>query len=167
MIISADGVTSTAMLRELLPNSFGPLDLGVTEAIMGGSAQATTDTGTTEADTGTWKARTLAAAAAADSYAPYSKAKAAVVLRDRHGCFFIGKYLENAAFNPSISPMAAALSLQRLAGCFPKDIVEAVLAETGTPISHARSSKAVLAAVSSVPLKTVRLSPVVANTLDI
>ncbi|MGE4234174.1 MAG: cytidine deaminase [Bacteriovoracia bacterium] len=43
------------------------------------------------------------------SYAPYSKAKASVVVEVKSGKIFVGSYIENVAFNPSLGPLQAAV----------------------------------------------------------
>ncbi|MCL5055229.1 MAG: cytidine deaminase [Firmicutes bacterium] len=43
------------------------------------------------------------------SYAPYSKAFSGIALRAENGKIYMGSYIENAAFNPSLSPLQTAL----------------------------------------------------------
>ena len=43
------------------------------------------------------------------SYAPYSKSKSGVAIQTKEGVIYTGSYLENAAFNPSTSPLQVAL----------------------------------------------------------
>ncbi|KAI4376539.1 hypothetical protein MLD38_014289 [Melastoma candidum] len=47
--------------------------------------------------------------AANASHSPYSNCPSGVALADRHGRFYKGSYAESAAFNPSMSPMQAAI----------------------------------------------------------
>src|SRR6185437_16937517 len=50
-----------------------------------------------------------ALAAANSSYAPYTSSYAGVALKTRDGGIFTGSVAENAAFNPSMSPLEAAI----------------------------------------------------------
>ena len=134
-------------LSELLPSSFGPRDLGVD----GGLLQPE-DHGLAvdEAD-----AVAQAALRAANmSYAPYSKSYAGVALRTNDGRLFSGPYAENAAFNPSLSPLQAALSQLNLAGGAWDDIGEVVLVAVDT--LHDSATRTVLGAIGSAPLRVLR-----------
>lgn len=101
-----------ATLHEYLPDSFGPADLNITTLLMD-----TTDHGykTPSRD------RLLCAAieAANQSHAPYSESHSGIALQLKDGSLFTGRYAENAAFNPSLPPLQAALIMINLAG---KDI---------------------------------------------
>jgi len=131
-------------LSELLPSSFGPRDLG----IEGGLLQRD-DHGLTidEHDT----LATAAVAAANMSYAPYSKSYAGVAIRTAGGAIISGAYAENAAFNPSLSPLQAALSQLNLRGW--EDVTECVL--VGVDSLHHNATRVVLEAVSDAPLRTI------------
>ncbi|HUR83101.1 MAG TPA: cytidine deaminase [Thermoanaerobaculia bacterium] len=137
-------------LSELLPSSFGPRDLG----IEGGLLQRD-DHGLAidEHD----ELATAALAAANMSYAPYSKSYAGVALRTTGGAVVSGAYAENAAFNPSLSPLEAALSQLNLRGW--ESVAECVL--VGVDSLHHNATRVVLAAVCDAPLRviTARNSP--------
>jgi len=131
-------------LAELLPRSFGPRDLGITAALM---APADHGLAVDDADE-----LALAALRAANrSYAPYSRSYAGVALRVRGGRVFSGPYAENAAFNPSMSPLEVALSAMSLEGADFAEIEEAVLVQAA-PL-HENATRTVLAAVSAAPLR--------------
>jgi cytidine deaminase len=91
-------------LGELLPDSFGPADLGISTGLFNTfPAELRLVSGTRDQ---------LAAAAldaASRAYAPHTKALAGCGVRTRSGKLYAGSYLENAAFNPSLSPLQAAL----------------------------------------------------------
>lgn len=89
-------------LAELLPADFGPRDLGLE-----GNLLSVADQCPIVFHASKIIARAIEAANA--SYAPYSKAKSGVAIRTSDGKIYIGSHLENAAFNPSISPLQAAL----------------------------------------------------------
>lgn len=135
-------------LSELLPSSFGPRDLGID----GGLLQPENH-GLGLADEKDALAQ-AALQAANMSYAPYSKSFAGVAVRTKDGRIFSGAYAENAAFNPSLSPLQAALSQLNLGGAGWGDIAEAVL--VGVDELHANAARTVLAAISDAPLRVVR-----------
>lgn len=131
-------------LAELLPSSFGPRDLGIT----GGLLQRD-DHGLTLDEQDDLAQAALAAANL--SYAPYSKSYAGVALRTRDGALVNGAYAENAAFNPSLSPLQAALSQLNLQGGQWSDIAECVLVRVDA--LHDNATRVVLAAIGDAPLR--------------
>lgn len=134
-------------LAELLPRSFGPVDLDVTAALMSKSDRklAIDDTG---------DVAQAALRGANMSYAPYSKSYAGVALRTSDGQIFFGPYAENAAFNPSMSPLQVALSALNMAGGDFARIEEAILVQTVGGI-HEGATRAVLASVTDAPLRAI------------
>jgi cytidine deaminase len=137
----------TRALRELLPSAFGPRDLGVEGGLL---QRAQHGLAIDDED-----ALARAALDAANiSYAPYSKAFAGVALRTAGGRVFAGAYAENAAFNPSMSPLEVALSRLNLSGEAFDAISEAVLVESGT--LHESATRVVLRAVTSAPLRVIQ-----------
>ncbi|MDQ3282727.1 MAG: cytidine deaminase [Acidobacteriota bacterium] len=144
LIIAMPNVTSA--LTELLPSAFGPRDLGID----GGLLQADDHFLTIESDDELARA---ALAAANMSYAPYSKAFAGVAVRTSDGTIASGAYAENAAFNPSMSPLEVALSQLNLRGLTFDSITDAVLVQTGT--LHTNATRTVLAAVCDAPLRLI------------
>jgi cytidine deaminase len=137
-------------LRQMLPHAFGPFDLGISGALL------TPLEHDLQVVSGGSLAHHAAAIAAQRSYAPYTRSFAGVGLLDASGTAFLGSYAENAAFNPSVSPMAAALNQMNLCGVAFGEISEAVLVQTaGAPVDHAASCEAALRSVSKVPLEVV------------
>ncbi|MEO8383480.1 MAG: cytidine deaminase [Acidobacteriota bacterium] len=131
-------------LADLLPSSFGPRDLGVAGGLLQREHHGLT---IEESDD-----LALAALEAANmSYAPYSKSYAGVALRVRNGAIVTGAYAENAAFNPSLSPLQAALSQLNLQGLVWNDLVEGVLVQSSS--MHTSSTRTVLSAISAAPLR--------------
>ncbi|MCW5977034.1 MAG: cytidine deaminase [Bryobacteraceae bacterium] len=122
-------------LSDLLPLPFGPADLGL------------------EADPARHRKHALIAApppaeelgrlaldAAEKSYAPYSNCPSGVALLLESGRVFTGVYIENAAFNPSLPPLQAALAAAAMANQAFGGIVSAALAELENPAVSQRSA---------------------------
>ena len=66
-------------------------------------------------------------------------------MRTQDGRIFRGAYLENAAFNPSLSPLQAALVAAVLGGVAETDLVEAVVVQLEEArIDHAGIGRFVL-----------------------
>jgi len=149
-----------APLAALLPAAFGPRDLGFPGGLM---QPATVSLTLAEPSADPVTAAALAAAKAA--YAPYSGTYAGIGLRTADGSLYQGRYAENAAFNPSLSPLQGALIALALARGSYAAIEAAVLVEAsdaaGGHLQHSASQRAsavaVLAAVApTVPLQYVR-----------
>jgi cytidine deaminase len=129
-------------LIDLLPLPFGPSDLGVTSALM-----CPADNGLSISPPPTDPLVVAALAAANASYAPYSKGYAGIAIETSSGATFVGRYAENAAFNPSMSPMESALAMQGL--CGNRDAVErVVLVEAASLADQSGASALVLSAVA-------------------
>jgi len=136
-----------ASLAGLLPDAFGPSNLGIDGGLM------RTENHQLSADN--QDAVVLAALAAANmSYAPYSHGYSGVVLATADGGIYTGAYAENAAFNPSMSPMEAAVSQLNLGGGKMGGIRRAVLVEiANSTSSQVHWSMAVLNSISNVQLE--------------
>ncbi len=142
----------TRLLGDFLPEAFGPLDLDNPHRLMSperGAVKLTEREPAAISET----LRREALRATGKSYAPYSGGRAGVALRTNSGGVFSGAYVENAAFNPTISPMAGALANLRIAGGDFTDIAEAVLMETESEISQLQVCAVILASVCDIELK--------------
>jgi len=130
-------------LSELLPRSFGPKNLGFDEGAF--PVRETPLTAPKNSDDLTMAAFD----AARKSYAPYTKSHSGVAISTRSGRIFKGSYIENVAFNPSLSPLHVALcSLLAGGGSF-ADISNAVLFEVeGSAISQKSVTETVLSAIA-------------------
>ncbi|KAA9000573.1 cytidine deaminase [Affinibrenneria salicis] len=98
-----------ALLGHYLPDAFGPGDLAIDTLLMDEVQHAyrlADDDGAPLAQ--------AALTAACRSHAPYSGAHSGVALEDRQGNIYCGRYAENAAFNPSLPPLQAALILMNM-----------------------------------------------------
>jgi cytidine deaminase len=97
----------SSRLVELLPEAFGPLDLKKTVGLM--SASNVGHRLTLKADVK--DPVVLEALSAANrSYAPYTNSVAGCAIQASDGRTYGGPYVENAAFNPSLSPLQTAIS---------------------------------------------------------
>ncbi|MES2445121.1 MAG: cytidine deaminase [Pseudomonadota bacterium] len=129
-----------------LPDPFGPRDLGVQGGLMQAQSHGLSAGQPLDA------IGEAALAAANASYSPYTATFAGVALRTSAGVICTGRYAENAAYNPSMSPLEAALS-QLVFYNQPFDtIVEAVLVEAPGSASQVGATQTVLAAVTDTPL---------------
>jgi cytidine deaminase len=151
-------------LATLLPDAFGPPDVRNSSRLMQPAtrslflADAATDSSrAADADRAAARDSLAAAALAAASaaYAPYSATYAGVALRTADGSVYEGRYAENAAFNPSLSPLQGALIALTLAGGTYADITDAVLVETATEsasghLRHGASQRSVTEALLAV-----------------
>ncbi|MCO7190503.1 MULTISPECIES: cytidine deaminase [unclassified Pseudoalteromonas] len=99
--------TGETTLSQLLPGDFGPTDLGNQEALFGSTS---IDIQNHDGLSGEL-IRHLS-----QVYAPYTKNVAAAELVTTNGKRFYGRYIENAAYSPSLSPMQSALSQLAMSG---------------------------------------------------
>lgn len=126
---------SLQSLSALLPRAFGPNDLHVQGGLFMPALHQLT---LTEASS---DAMTLAALQAAKrSYSPYTQSYAGVALQTHDNLIFAGSYLENAAYNPSLSPLQAALALLIQSGYHYQDVASAVLLQMKNPNINLRPS---------------------------
>jgi cytidine deaminase len=133
-----------ASLSTLLPFAFGPKDLGVADSAFPiGEVNLSLD------NDGSDELSSAALEAARKSYAPYTKAHSGVAIRARSGRVLKGAYIENAAYNPSLPPMQAALSALVLGGGDFSEISEVTLVEIGgAPISQKSVAEVVLGSIA-------------------
>jgi cytidine deaminase len=110
------------ILSELLPDSFGPDNLDIDILIY-----AKRDNKIKKTQKNQLCKKALKAAN--NSYAPYSKSYSGVAIKTKDGNIYTGFYIENAAFNPSIQPITAAVINLLGNGRSYEDIKEVVLAE--------------------------------------
>lgn len=131
---------AVSTLGEYLPDAFGPADLNITERLL------------TPIDHGfilQGDALQQAAIAAANhSHAPYSGSFSGVALRCTSGKIYHGRYAENAAFNPSLPPLQAALILMNMSNEAMTGIQQAVLAECAeSTLTQRDATRATLSAL--------------------
>ena len=110
-------------LKDLLPHAFGPTNLNVD-----GGMLVTYEAPLAKPEE-TDELIELAWNSANKGYAPYSHCNAGVALQFADGFKVCGWYAENAAFNPSVSPLQAALIMANASGRKLGDIARAALVE--------------------------------------
>jgi cytidine deaminase len=140
-------------LAQMLPWSFTPADLGEAGAApeAGPPRRATRDGGIAE--------HMMAAleAAGGRAHAPYSRAPSAVVLRLTDGALISGAAIENAAYNPGLPALQAALINLIAAGRDYTAIAEAVLGTApGGMLDHAPRTRNLLGSIA--PLARLHLA---------
>lgn len=127
-------------LKSLLPNSFGPADLGVEGGLMGQM-----ETPLVSLSGASSPVAEAALRAASRSYSPYTLSYSGLAFRLEDGTITAGSYVESAAYNPSLPPVIAAIDRLRFSGREYADISEAVLVESeGAKISQEGSTRLVL-----------------------
>ncbi|HDL7837991.1 TPA: cytidine deaminase [Yersinia enterocolitica] len=136
-------------LGQYLPESFGPKDLNITTLLMDpvdhGYKIAETDVLTQAALDG-----------ANHSHAPYSNSHSGVALEATDGTIYTGRYAENAAFNPSLPPLQAALIMANMSDKNCNSIRRAVLVEGNKPVlTQWNATQATLAALGCSDVKRV------------
>ena len=135
--------TGVKTLATLLPDSFGPIDLGISESLL--AAKPVNLTLQQQSESTLVQA---ALKAANDSYAPYSHCHAGIALKTTTGTVIVGRYIENAAFNPSLSPLQSVLINLNLAGFGLADIAAMILVEKAeTKVSHAQATQVLVSEI--------------------
>ena len=125
-------------LQYYLPDSFGPSDLATDRRLMDQEVMSFL----LSTEDFLVKKALLAMNA---SYAPYSHHFSGVGLMLENGESFTGRYAENAAFNPSLSPLQVALVQVIMAGKSIESIIRIVLVENKESIiSHYSVTKEIV-----------------------
>jgi cytidine deaminase len=142
---------SLTPLTTFLPDAFGPSDLGLQGGLMDpglGNHNLVLDAGPVNDPV-----VNAALAAACGSYAPYPTnttfAYAGVAVLGSDGQVYAGRHAENAAYNPSLSPLEGALSFMNMSqpgSGSPPRISRCVLVEVPTQASQKSATSAVLGA---------------------
>lgn len=130
-------------LSELLPHAFGPNDLGLKQGALPARRSHMSLSGSAES------IALQATKAAQLAYSPYTQSPSGVAIETSNGRVFLGSYIENAAFNPSLPPLEAALAGFFAAGGNAGTIKRAVLVEKiGNKISHQVTTRSALASLA-------------------
>ena len=108
-----DGNFVSEKLSNLLPNNFGPMNLGMTENVFNHHVITGGETvGTDTTSNGAKKAIEMCK----QSYAVYSSRHVGVALQFSDSSIVGGQDLENAAYNPTVTAIRGAFSLAALMG---------------------------------------------------
>lgn len=143
VILGPDG--DRLSLADMLPWSFTPADLG--EA--GAQAGACSPLDVEDDDAVAADLRAALGAAGGRAYAPYSRSPSAVALRLGDGHIVSGSAIENAAYNPGLPPLQAALINLVAAGEEYGAIREAVIVSAGGgAVSHTASTRRLLGCIA-------------------
>jgi len=130
------------LLSALLPDAFGPKDRGLVGGLL-------TPRGPVVPYMNSSAVMVQAVEVAQASYAPYTRARSGVGIETHDGRIYTGGYIENAAFNPSLSPFHVALVSLVANGRAYTDIKQVVLVEAGTSlILHASSTRSLLTKIA-------------------
>lgn len=116
-------------LAHFLPDSFGPKDLGVEGALLSPRDNKLQLISPLEENNPDKLQINEALKAANIAYAPYSNSPSGAAIKTTNGEIFRGSYLENAAFNPSLSPLQSALITMIAHGHDYPDIEKVILVE--------------------------------------
>jgi len=132
-------------LAAMLPWSFTPADLGEA-GVSPAPAQALPVPDDAEVSAAL---RSALGAAGGRAYAPYSRAPSAVVLHLDDGTIVSGAAIENAAYNPGLPPLQAALINLIALGRDYAEIHEAVIGSApGAAVDHASSTRRLLGSLA-------------------
>ena len=136
MVITPDRLKHTyrkILLSDLLPEAFGPLDLGNRTGLMSPTSQdRKLQLSTTIQD----RVVDEALSAAEKSYAPYTQNFSGCALETQTGEIYSGRYAESAAYNPSLTPLhSAILCLNMTTMGKQQSIQRVVLVENPTIVS--------------------------------
>lgn len=132
-----------AKLSSLLPMAFGPNDLGFKHGAFPIEDKNLVITNSPDDVT------RAALDAARHSYAPYSSSPSGVAIATKSGRIHKGSYIENAAFNPSLSPLQVALVQLILAGEEFSGVLRTVLVEdSAAKISQESVTRATMSALA-------------------
>lgn len=131
-------------LGVLLPVAFGPANLDVTDRLFTGK-KADLKMIAPTAD----MLSSAALEAASMAYAPYTQGLSGVAILSLSKAVYTGSYIESAAYNPSLSPLQAALVGLIMSGEKLSNIHSAVLVEMEkAPISQRSATQAVLDSIA-------------------
>jgi cytidine deaminase len=129
-------------LAQLLPDPFGPDNLDINIFIY-----AKRDNKIKNSQKNELVKQAVASANA--SYSPYSNSYSGVAIKTKDGNIYTGFYIENAAFNPSIQPITAAVINLLGNGKSYEDIKEVVLAEfKNASVKQTKISKDLLRSIA-------------------
>lgn len=135
-------------LEYYLPEAFGPADLGVETRLL---HEQMPNADSLSRDLSR-NLSLLAKNACHNSHAPYSHSYSGIALQYQDGDIVVGRYAENAAFNPSLPPLQMALNSRRLQGKNWRSIKKAIMVEKATTLSQKENTQLMLNAIADTQL---------------
>jgi len=146
------GKPPSTLLVDLLPDAFGPKDIDPNAPLL-----MSTENHQASLDSPSSDPVVVAALAAANaSHAPYSGGPpgaagpgcfSGIALQTASDAVYVGRYAENAAFNPSMSPLESALTMWSLGGDTDEEITRVVLVEVPSRATQVPVTNDLLAAL--------------------
>jgi cytidine deaminase len=148
IITSSEGTHELLRMRlsELLPKAFGPRDLNQRTGLM-----ASTETNESLFLRMITNDRLVleALSSASQCYSPYTHSRSGCAIQASDGQVFSGRYVENAAFNPSMSPLQVAVSCMNMRHIGEKQtITRAVLVEKPSGIGQRHVTEMLLRSIA-------------------
>lgn len=141
---------SNTLLREYLPDSFGPKDLNISYRLF--------DQQDNKLSYETKDELVLAALRAANqSYAPYSKSYSGIAIQLQNLQIFTGSYAENAAFNPTLPALQVAINHVLLSGNEVENIQRVVMVEQPLTLSYRKMAEELLRYLGEIELEYICL----------
>jgi cytidine deaminase len=137
---------SRMCLSELLPKAFGPRDLNQLTGLM-----TPTETNENLFLRMVTNDRLVleALSSASKSYSPYTHSRSGCAIQASDGQTYSGRYVENAAFNPSMSPLQVAVSCMNMRHIGEKQtITRAVLVEKPSGIEQREVTEMILRSIA-------------------
>jgi cytidine deaminase len=137
---------SRIRLSELLPKAFGPRDLNQRTGLM-----ASTETKENLFLRMVTNDRLVleALSSASQSYSPYAHNRSGCAIQTGNGQTYSGRYVENAAFNPSMSPLQVAVSCMNMRYLGERQtITRAVLVEKPSGIEQRDVTEMILKSIA-------------------
>ncbi|MBR0573783.1 MULTISPECIES: cytidine deaminase [Pasteurellaceae] len=138
------------LLHSYLPDSFGPKDLEISELLFDHQDHQfslTVNEPVTQA----------ALQALNQSHAPYSQAYCGIALALENGEIVTGRYVENAAFNPSFPPLQSALNYRRLNSLSEVNIQKIIMVEKAAGLSHKQATESLAKAYLDMDIEYISI----------
>ena len=131
-----------------LPNAFAPHDLGFAGGLLRPAGESRLLLLKNESKD---PLILQALQAARRSYAPYTKNYAGCALKTSDGAVYTGRYAENAAYNPSISPLQSAIAFMNMNHPLhrPRTLDQAALVEVPTLASQRDATEVLISKYAS------------------
>ncbi len=127
------------LLSTLLPDAFGPADLGVTDTLF--TAQMHDLAFCEDPSAADAPLAHAALDAARRSYCPYSGCPSGIALAHADGTIWTGSVIESAAYNPTLPPWLMAVSALSQSGRDPADITRTVLVGVSGRVDDGRAAR--------------------------